>query len=99
MMFGPDVRPLHPLVSYLGLADLAAAAVRADRRMEGRDPLERALGQLDGMPSPRLEPILARARGLLPRPAEARGHFGKAPSNPAGGPLTRRTAPPPAATR
>jgi len=83
-MFGPDGSPLHPLVSYLGLADLAAAAVRADRRMEGRDLLERALGQLDGMPSPRLEQILARARGLLAGPAEAGAHFGKALSDPAG---------------
>ncbi len=83
-MFGPDGSPLHPLVSYLGLGDLAAAAVRADRRIEGRDVLERALGHLGGTPSPRLEQILARARGILAGPAEAGAHFGKALSDPAG---------------
>src|SRR6266508_4005711 len=77
-MFGPDGSPLHPVVSYLGLADLAAAAVRADRRIEGRGVLERALDQLGATPSPRLEQILARARGLLAGPDEAGAQFDKA---------------------
>src|SRR6266545_424766 len=83
-MFGPDGSPLHPVVSYLGLADLAAAAVRADRRIEGRGVLERALDQLGATPSPRLEQILARARGLLAGPDEAGAQFDKALSDPAG---------------
>jgi DNA-binding CsgD family transcriptional regulator/tetratricopeptide (TPR) repeat protein len=83
-MFGPDGNPLHPVVSYLGLADLAAAAVRADRRIEGRDVVERALGHLGGTPSPRLEQVIARARGLLTGPAEAGAHFGRALSDPEG---------------
>jgi DNA-binding CsgD family transcriptional regulator len=83
-MFAPDGSPVHPLVSYLGLGDLAAAAVRADRRLEARDVLERALGRLGGTPSPRLEQILARARGILAAPAEAGEHFGKALSDPEG---------------
>src|SRR6266704_518576 len=83
-MFGPDGSPLHPVVSYLGLADLAAAAVRADRRIEGRGVLERALDQLGATPSPRLEQILARARGLFAGPDEAGAQFDKALSDPAG---------------
>jgi hypothetical protein len=83
-MFGADGSPVHPLVSYLGLADLAAAAVRADRQMEGRVVLDRALGLLTGTPSPRLEQILARARGLLAGPDEAGAHFEKALADPAG---------------
>ena len=34
-LFSEDGTPLHNYASYLGVADLAAAAVRADRRMEG----------------------------------------------------------------
>jgi DNA-binding CsgD family transcriptional regulator len=83
-MFGQDGTPLHPLVSRLGLADLAEAAVRADRRIEGRGLLDRALGQLNGPASPRLEQILARARGLLSAREEAGAHFEKALSDPAG---------------
>ena len=51
-LFSEEGAPVHNIFSYLGLADLAAAAVRADRRMEGQDVLERALGQLDGTASP-----------------------------------------------
>ena len=40
-LFSEDGTPLHNYASYLGVADLAAAAVRADRRMEGRDVIER----------------------------------------------------------
>jgi DNA-binding CsgD family transcriptional regulator/tetratricopeptide (TPR) repeat protein len=79
-MFDPGGEPLHVVVSFLGLADLAAAAVRADRRMEAHGILELAAGQLD-TPSPRLEQILARARGLLD---EAGVHFEKALADPSG---------------
>ena len=83
-LFSEDGTPLHNHASYLGVADLAAAAVRADRRMEGRDILERALSHLDGTASPRLEQLIARARGLLADPAEAGAYFDTALSDPAG---------------
>ena len=66
------------------MADLAAAAVRADRRIEGCDVIEHALSRLDGMASARLEQLIARARGILAGPDEAEAHFGKALADPAG---------------
>jgi DNA-binding CsgD family transcriptional regulator len=66
------------------VADLAAAAVRADRRMEGRDVIEHALSHLNGMASPRLEQVIARARGILADPAKAGVQFGTALCDPAG---------------
>jgi DNA-binding CsgD family transcriptional regulator len=83
-LFSEDGTPLHNYASYLGVADLAAAAVRADRRMEGHDVLEEALSQLRGTVSPRLEQFIARARGILAGPGEAEAHFDKALSDPAG---------------
>jgi DNA-binding CsgD family transcriptional regulator len=83
-LFGDDGTPLHNYASYLGLADLAAAAVRADRRIEGRDVIEHALSRLDGKASARLEQLIARARGILADPADSEGHFEKALSDPAG---------------
>ncbi len=83
-LFSDDGTPLHNYASYLGVADLAAAAVRADRRMEGRDVIERALSQLNGIASPRLEQLIARARGVLADPAQAGAYFDKGLSDPAG---------------
>jgi DNA-binding CsgD family transcriptional regulator len=83
-LFGPDGSPLHPVASYLGLADLAAAAVRADRRIEALGVLDRVVGHLAATPSPRVEQILARASGLLAGPDEAGAQFDKALSDPAG---------------
>ena len=83
-LFSEDGTPLHNYASYLGVADLAAAAVRADRRMEGSDVLERALGHLGGTVSPRLEQLIARGRGILAGPGGAEAHFDKALSDPAG---------------
>jgi DNA-binding CsgD family transcriptional regulator len=83
-LFGKDGSPLHPVASYLGLADLAAAAVRADRRIEALGVLDRAVGHLAATPSPRVEQILARASGLLAGPDEAGAQFDKALSDPAG---------------
>src|ERR1700749_4207027 len=53
-LFSDDGTPLHNYASYLGVADIAAAAVRADRRLEGRVVFELALSRLDGTASPRL---------------------------------------------
>jgi DNA-binding CsgD family transcriptional regulator/tetratricopeptide (TPR) repeat protein len=83
-LFSEEGVPVHNIFSYLGVADLATAAVRADRRMEGQDILERALSQLGGAVSPRLEQLIARARGILAGPDEAEAHFGKTLGDPAG---------------
>ena len=83
-LFSEDGTPLHNYASYLGVADLAAAAVRADRRMEGRDVVERAISRLGGTVSARLEQLIARARGILAGPDGAEAHFGKALADPAG---------------
>ena len=83
-LFSEEGVPVHNIFSYLGVADIAAAAVRADRRMEGQDVIERALSHLDGMASPRLEQLIARTRGILAGPDGAEAHFDKALSDPAG---------------
>jgi DNA-binding CsgD family transcriptional regulator len=83
-LFGKGGTPLHNYVSYLGVADLAEAAVRADRRMEGCDIIEHALSHLDGSASARLEQLIARARGILADLSNSEAHFGKALSEPAG---------------
>jgi len=83
-LFSEDGAPVHNIFSYLGLADLAAAAVRADRRMEGQEVLERALGHLEGTASPRLEQVIARARAILADPAKAGAHFDRGLCGPAG---------------
>jgi DNA-binding CsgD family transcriptional regulator len=83
-LFSDSGTPLHNHASYLGVADLAAAAVRADRRMEGSDVLERALSHLDGTVSPRLGQLIARARGILAGPGGAEAHFDMALADPGG---------------
>jgi DNA-binding CsgD family transcriptional regulator len=83
-LFSDDGTPLHNYASYLGVADLAAAAVRADRRMEGSDVIEHALSRLDGRASARLGQLIARARGILAGPGEAEAHFATALADPAG---------------
>jgi DNA-binding CsgD family transcriptional regulator len=83
-LFGKEGVPVHNVFSFLGVADIATAAVRADRRSEGHDLLQRALRQLDGMASPRLAQLIARARGILAAPAEAGGHFAAGLADPAG---------------
>jgi DNA-binding CsgD family transcriptional regulator len=83
-LFSQDGTPLHNYASYLGVADLAAASVRADRRMEGSDVIEHALSRLDGTVSARLEQLIARARGILADPDGAEAHFEKAVADPAG---------------
>jgi DNA-binding CsgD family transcriptional regulator len=83
-LFSEDGAPVHNIFSYLGVADLATAAVRADRGIEGRHILERALSHLGGTASPRLEQLIARARAILAGPEGAEAHFDKALSDPAG---------------
>ena len=83
-LFSEDGTPLHNYASYLGVADLAAAAVRADRQLEGRDVIEHALSRLGGTASARLAQLTARARGILADPAKSEAHFGPALADPAG---------------
>jgi DNA-binding CsgD family transcriptional regulator len=83
-LFSEDGTALHNYASYLGVADLAAAAVRADRRIAGSDIIENALSRLDGRASARLEQLIARARGILARPDVAEAHFDKALADSAG---------------
>jgi DNA-binding CsgD family transcriptional regulator len=83
-LFGEDGTPLHNYASYLGVADLAAAAVRAGRRIEGRDVIEHALSPLGGRASARLGQLIARARAILADPANSEAHFDKALADPAG---------------
>jgi DNA-binding CsgD family transcriptional regulator len=82
-LFAADGSPLHHHVSYLGLADLAAAAARDGRRRETRTLLDRARPQL-AAGGPRLAQLVARARGLLAAPADAEPHFAAAVADPAG---------------
>jgi DNA-binding CsgD family transcriptional regulator len=83
-LFSEEGAPVHNIFSYLGVADFATAAVRADRRMEGQQVLERALSHLDGTASPRLEQLIARARGILAGSGGAEAHFATALADPAG---------------
>ena len=83
-LFAADGTPLHHHFSYLAIADLAAAAARAERRLEARGLLERALARLDPAPGPRLEQLVARARGLLAEPADAEQHFALRLTDPTG---------------
>jgi len=83
-LFAADGTPLHYHFSYLAIADLAAAAVRADRRLEARALVERALARVDPAPGPRLDQLAARARGLLAEPAGAEAYFAAPLADPAG---------------
>jgi DNA-binding CsgD family transcriptional regulator len=83
-LFNADGTPAHRHYSYLGIADLAAAAVRAERRLEVRALLERAMSPIDSDPGPRLTQLAARARGLLAEPADAGDYFVASLSEPAG---------------
>jgi DNA-binding CsgD family transcriptional regulator len=84
-LFSEDGTPLHNYASYLGVADLAAAAIRAERRMEGCEVIEHALSRIEGRASARLEQLIARARGILAGPEGAEALLGKALADPAGG--------------
>lgn len=82
--FAADGTPLHYQFSYYAIADYAAAAVRAERRLEAKKQVECALALAGPAPGPRLEQLAARARGLLAEPAEAEAHFTAGLADPAG---------------
>ncbi|MCU7726913.1 helix-turn-helix transcriptional regulator [Actinoplanes sp. KI2] len=71
-----DGEALHHRVSYLGIADLAAAAERIGQRRL----VERALATVPADCGPRLRQIVGRAHGLLGEPAS----FEAALADPAG---------------
>ena len=71
-LFESDGTPLHPHVSYLAVADFAAAAARAERRLEAQTLLERALAQAVRTGTP-AQQLAARARVLAPRARQRRG--------------------------
>ena len=83
-LFAADGSPLHQHFSYLAIADLAAAAARAERHLEAKTLLERALARVNPAPGPRLEQLAARSRGLLAEPAGAEMHFAAPVADPAG---------------
>jgi DNA-binding CsgD family transcriptional regulator len=83
-LFADDGTPLHHHFSYLGIADLAAAAARSERPLEARTMLERPLALVDPSPGPRLEQLAARARGLLAERADAEAHFAAGMTSPGG---------------
>ncbi len=83
-LFEDDGTPFHYHVSYLGLADLAEAAVRSGHQQEARDVIACATAQLGAGPSARLTQLLAYAQALLAERADAEEWFVKALSNRAG---------------
>jgi DNA-binding CsgD family transcriptional regulator len=84
-LFAADGTPLHYHFSYLAIADLAAAAVRAERHLEARMLVERALALVDPAPGPRLDQLAARARGLLAERDGGEAQFAAGLADPAGG--------------
>lgn len=83
-MFDEAGAPMHHHVSYLAVADLAAAAVRTEDRLEARTLLEPALVTIEGSSGPRLQQLAARARALLADPVQAESYFEKALADPVG---------------
>ncbi len=82
--FTADGTPLHHHFSYYAIADLAAAAARAERRLEAQTRLRRALAQARSAREPRLAQLAARAHGLLADGAKAETHFTAGLADPAG---------------
>lgn len=83
-LFDEAGAPIHHHVSYLAVADLAAAAVRTEDRLEARTLLEPALMTIEEGSGPRLQQLAARARALLAVPVQAESYFEKALADPAG---------------
>jgi DNA-binding CsgD family transcriptional regulator len=84
-LFREDGAPLHWHISYVGIADLAAAALRAGHRDDGRVLLNRILEQFPPEPSTRLQHLALRAKALLAETDdEAQQYFDAAKNDPAG---------------
>lgn len=81
---GPDPLPVHYHVSYYGIADLAAAAVRAHREDDARQVLDAMERRLRGRMSVRLTLLAHRARALLSAPSDSEPYLLAALADPAG---------------
>ncbi|MFD0327417.1 LuxR C-terminal-related transcriptional regulator [Streptacidiphilus monticola] len=84
-VFTRDFRPqaVHYHASWYCLADLAAAAVRADRVRDARSVLAAVEDALGPIRSPRIHAIVQRAAALLGDPDDAEPHFLAALADPA----------------
>lgn len=83
-LFADDGTPLHYHLSYQGIADLAAVAVRLDLAGEARGLLRRILARFDGTPSPRVAQLIGHAQAVLAEPADAEAAFAAALAVPDG---------------
>ncbi|MEV0017387.1 helix-turn-helix transcriptional regulator [Streptomyces tendae] len=73
--FTEDGDPVHYHVSHTVLAELAAAAVRRDRRESAAVLLERSARRLGTGLSARASSLVERSRALLAEPEHAERHF------------------------
>jgi len=83
-LFDTDGVPWHHHISYLAIADLAAAAAAAGRRQEVRALVRHAMAQVDPAPGPRLLQLAGRARAMLAERSDAEAHFTLGLTDPAG---------------
>jgi hypothetical protein len=82
-LFESDGTPYHPHVSYLAAGDLALAASRAGRRLDGRAIIKQIATALP-RPSPRLRQLFARADGILADPSASSAYPEDVLSDPRG---------------
>jgi DNA-binding CsgD family transcriptional regulator len=84
-MFREDGTPLHWHISYFGIADMAAAAVRAGQAEAARALLDRILVGFPPEPAVRLHHLSLRARALLAEDdADAERFFAESQGDPTG---------------
>ena len=83
-LFAEDGTPLHYALSYHGIADLAAAAVRAEQAGPARALLDRILARFTGTPTARVAQLLGHADAVLAAPADAQERFAAALAVPEG---------------
>ena len=84
-LFREDGAPLHWHISYFGIADMAAAALRADESESGRVLLARILDRFPAEPATRLKHLVLRAKALLAdTDGDAETFFSEARNDPAG---------------
>jgi DNA-binding CsgD family transcriptional regulator len=77
-LFDAEGVPLHQHLSYLGVADLASAALRADRVEACKELIDRTYADLGPTSSTRVEQLFAHANGILAGPDRAELYFEKA---------------------
>lgn len=82
--FTNDGDPVHYHVSYIVLAELAAAAVRRGRQEDAAELLERSARRLGTRASARITALLDRGRALLAEPEHTEPYFRAALADDAG---------------